>query len=110
MKYLLLVLLFSCQISAQKESQESLEDKSLNSMMGKVNSNLNDNQKIQKAAAKESDKIVTQAANTITSLKAEVGNLKNQINEAKRKDSIGNIVDTSNKFQLRPISIDKKAR
>ena len=110
MKYLLLVLLFSCQISAQKESQESLEDKSLNSMMGKVNSNLNDNQKIQKAAAKESDKIVTQAANTITSLKVEVGNLKNQINEAKKKDSIGNIVDTSNKFQLRPISIDKKTR
>jgi 23S rRNA maturation-related 3'-5' exoribonuclease YhaM len=111
MKYLVIVIFFiSCNISAQKENAESLEDKKLNSMMGVVNANLSDNQKKQTNAAKESDKIVTQAANTITSLKAEVGSLKNQINEAKRKDSIGNVVDTSNKFQLRPISIDKKTR
>ena len=96
MKYLLLVLLFSCQISAQKESQESLEDKSLNSMMGKVNSNLSDNQKIQKAAEKESDKIVTKAANTITSLKAENANYK------KKLDSITTITnDTSESFDIR---------
>jgi FtsZ-binding cell division protein ZapB len=97
-------------LSAQKESKEAQEDKNLNKIVNQVNANLNDNKNVQKAIVDKSDKIVTQAANTITSLKAEVGTLKNQINETKKNDSVNNIVDTSNKFQLRPISIGEKNR
>jgi FtsZ-binding cell division protein ZapB len=102
--------MFSCNLSAQKESKEAQEDKNLNKIVNQVNANLNDNKNVQKAIVEKSDKIVTQAANTITSLKAEVGTLKNQINETKKNDSVNNIVDTSNKFQLRPISIGEKNR
>ena len=95
MRWLLLVFLAGCGVTAQSPSETLKEYKELENLLGKINQNIELTIKVQDKADKKQKQIVTKAASTIKELKEE-------LNETKAKlDSVSN--DSIVPFKLLPI-------
>ena len=107
MRYFLLIFLFGCQATAQNESETAKKDREFQDLLLKVEQNTQASAKVQKDASKKQSQIVTEAVNTIITLKEENKDLKTELNEVKVKlDSVN--ADTIIPFQLLPILPRKK--
>ncbi len=96
MRWILLVFLAGCGVTAQSPSETLKEDKELENLLGKINQNIELTIKVQDKADKKQKQIVTKAASTIKELKEE-------LNETKAKlDSVSN--DSIVPFKLLPIT------
>jgi hypothetical protein len=103
MKYLFILFLFGCSISAQKTSDELIQEREFEQLMSKVTQTNNRSVLVQEAATKKEAELVTKAVATIVSMKGEIKDLKIELNEVKSKlDSVS--IDTGGKFMLLPIS------
>ena len=103
MKYLFIIFLFGCTVSAQKTSEEAEQEREFQQLMSKVTETNNKSVQVQKAASKKEAELVTKAVATIVSMKGEIKDLKTELNEVKSKlDSV--TIDTGSKFVLLPIS------
>jgi hypothetical protein len=103
MKYLFILFLFGCSVSAQKTSDELIQEREFQDLMSKVTQTNNRSVLVQEAATKKEAELVTKAVATIVSMKGEIKDLKIELNEVKSKlDSIS--IDTGGKFMLLPIS------
>jgi len=103
MKYLFILFLFGCSASAQKTSEELIQEREFEQLMSKVTQTNNRSVLVQEAATKKEAELVTKAVATIVSMKGEIKDLKIELNEVKSKlDSVS--IDTGGKFMLLPIS------
>jgi hypothetical protein len=103
MKYLFIIYLFGCSVSAQKTSEEVAEEREFQQLMSKVAQTNDKSVQVQKAASKKEAELVTKAVATIIAMKGEIKDLKTELNEVKSKlDSV--TIDTGSKFMLLPIS------
>ena len=103
MKYLFILFLFGCSVSAQKTSEELIKEREFEQLMSKVAETNNKSVQVQKAATKKEAELVTKAVATIIAMKGEILDLKTELNEVKNKlDSV--TIDTGSKFMLLPIS------
>ena len=103
MKYLFILFLFGCSVSAQKTSEELIQEREFQDLMSKVTQTNNRSVLVQEAATKKEAELVTKAVATIVSMKGEIKDLKIELNEVKSKlDSVS--IDTGGKFMLLPIS------
>jgi hypothetical protein len=103
MKYLFILFLFGCNVSAQKTSDELIQEREFQELMSKVTQTNNRSVLVQEAATKKEAELVTKAVATIVSMKGEIKDLKIELNEVKSKlDSVS--IDTGGKFMLLPIS------
>ena len=103
MKYLFILFLFGCSVSAQKTSDELIQEREFQQLMSKVAETNNKSVQVQKAATKKEAELVTKAVATIIAMKGEILDLKTELNEVKNKlDSV--TIDTGSKFMLLPIS------
>jgi hypothetical protein len=103
MKYLFILFLFGCNVSAQKTSDELIQEREFQDLMSKVTQTNNRSVLVQEAATKKEAELVTKAVATIVSMKGEIKDLKIELNEVKSKlDSVS--IDTGGKFMLLPIS------
>ena len=103
MKYLFIIFLFGCSVSAQKTSEELIQEREFEQLMSKVTQTNNRSVLVQEAATKKEAELVTKAVATIVSMKGEIKDLKIELNEVKSKlDSVS--IDTGGKFILLPIS------
>jgi esterase/lipase len=95
MKWLLLVFLAGCGVTAQSPSETIKEDIELEKLLGKINQNIELTIKVQDKADKKQKQIVNEAVTTIKELKEE-------LNETKAKlDSVS--TDSIVPFKLLPI-------
>jgi len=110
--FVICVLVSSCQlITGQKIDEQQKKDAEFESLINKVKQTNEQSANVQKKASEKASSIVTNTVKKITDLKQEVNNLKNELNEVKAKlDSTNSSVDTGSKFELRPISYNKKDR
>jgi seryl-tRNA synthetase len=99
--------LFGCQATAQNESETAKKDREFQDLLLKVEQNTQASAKVQKEASKKQSQIVTEAVNTIVTLKEENKDLKTELNEVKVKLDSAN-ADTIIPFQLLPILPRKK--
>jgi seryl-tRNA synthetase len=106
-RYFLLIFLFGCQATAQNESETAKKDREFQDLLLKVEQNTQASAKVQKEASKKQSQIVTEAVNTIVTLKEENKDLKTELNEVKVKLDSAN-ADTIIPFQLLPILPRKK--
>ena len=103
MKYLFILFLFGCTVSAQKTSEEVEQERDFNELMSRVAETNNRSVEVQQAASKKEAELVTKAVSTIVAMKSEIKDLKIELNEVKSKlDSV--TIDTGSKFMLLPIS------
>jgi seryl-tRNA synthetase len=103
MKYLFIIFLFGCTVSAQKTSEEVEQEREFNQLMSRVAETNNRSVEVQQAASKKEAELVTKAVSTIVAMKSEIKDLKIELNEVKSKlDSV--TIDTGSKFMLLPIS------
>jgi len=103
MKYLFILFLFGCTVSAQKTSEEVEQEREFNQLMSRVAETNNRSVEVQQAASKKEAELVTKAVSTIVAMKNEIKDLKIELNEVKSKlDSV--TIDTGSKFMLLPIS------
>jgi hypothetical protein len=103
MKYLFILFLFGCTVSAQKTSEEVEQEREFNQLMSRVAETNNRSVEVQQAASKKEAELVTKAVSTIVAMKSEIKDLKIELNEVKSKlDSV--TIDTGSKFMLLPIS------
>jgi seryl-tRNA synthetase len=103
MKYLFILFLFGCTVSAQKTNEEVEQEHEFNKLMSRVAETNNRSVQVQQAASKKEAELVAKAVSTIVSMKSEIKDLKNELNEVKSKlDSV--TIDTGSKFMLLPIS------
>ena len=103
MKYLFILFLFGCSVSAQKTNEELIQEREFEQLMSKVTQTNNRSVLVQEAATKKEAELVTKAVATIVSMKGEIKDLKIELNEVKSKlDSVN--IDTGGKFVLLPIS------
>jgi hypothetical protein len=103
MKYLFILFLFGCSVSAQKTSEEIEQEREFQQLMSKVTETNDRSVKVQEAATKKEAELVTKAVTTIIKMKGEIKDLKTELNEVKSKlDSV--TIDTGSKFMLLPIS------
>ena len=103
MKYLFILFLFGCSVSAQKTSEELIQEREFEQLMSKVTQTNNRSVLVQEAATKKEAELVTKSVETIVSMKGEIKDLKIELNEVKSKlDSVS--IDTGGKFMLLPIS------
>ena len=103
MKYLFILFLFGCSVSAQKTSEELIQEREFEQLMSKVTQTNNRSVLVQEAATKKEAELVTKAVATIIAMKGEIKDLKIELNEVKSKlDSVS--IDTGGKFMLLPIS------
>ena len=94
MRYFLLIFLFGCQATAQNESETAKKDREFQNLLLKVEENTKASAKVQEGASKKQSQIVTEAVNTIITLKEENKDLKTELNEVKVKlDSANAIID-----------------
>jgi seryl-tRNA synthetase len=94
--------LFGCQATAQNESDTAKKDREFQNLLLKVEQNTQASAKVQKDASKKQSQIVTEAVNTIITLKEENKDLKTELNEVKVKLDSAN-ADTIIPFVLLPI-------
>ena len=107
MKYLFILFLFGCSVSAQKTSKELQEEREFQQLMSKVAETNNKSVQVQKAATKKEAELVTKAVATITELKQEVKILKTELSEVKASlDSVSN--DSGISFKLFAIPNNKE--
>jgi esterase/lipase len=93
-RYFLLIFLFGCQATAQNESETAKKDREFQNLLSKVEENTKASAKVQEQASKKQSQIVTEAVNTIITLKEENKDLKTELNEIKTKlDSATAIID-----------------
>ena len=97
-----------CTLVGQQPSEETKKDSEFIELMKKAKQTQEVNKVAIQAADQKTGEIITKTANQIVSLKAEVKQLKSELNEANKKlDSIdapiGNI-----KFELLPVSSGKE--
>lgn len=87
MKYLFILFLFGCGVSAQKVDNQDIEFETL---MKRINANNEKSVKVQASASKVEKQLVTKAVATITQMKSEISELKNEISEFSemKKDTI----------------------
>jgi seryl-tRNA synthetase len=102
------LFLGSCILVGQQPSEEVKKDNEFIELLKKVKQTQEVNKVTIQTADKKTGEIITKTANQIVSLKAEVKQLKSQLNEANKKlDSIdaplGNV-----KFELLPVSSSKE--
>ena len=102
MRYFLLIFLFGCQATAQNESETAKKDREFQNLLLKVEQNTQASAKVQKDASKKQSQIVTEAVNTIITLKEKNKDLKTELNEVKVKLDSAN-ADTIIPFVLLPI-------
>ena len=102
MRYFLLIFLLGCQATAQNESETAKKDREFQDLLLKVEQNTQASAKVQKDASKKQSQIVTEAVNTIVTLKEENKDLKTELNEVKVKLDSAN-ADTIIPFVLLPI-------
>lgn len=96
MRWVLLVFLAGCGVTAQSPSETLKEDKELENLLGKINKNIELTIKVQDKADKKQKQIITKTATTINELKIE-------LNETKAKlDSVSS--DSIVPFKLLPIT------
>ena len=99
MKYLFILFLFGCSVSAQKTSEELIQEREFEQLMSKVTQTNNRSVLVQEAATKKEAELVTKAVATIVSMKEEIKDLKIELNEVKSKlDSVS--IDTGGKFMV----------
>ena len=94
--------MFGCQATAQNESETAKKDREFQDLLLKVEQNTQASAKVQKDASKKQSQIVTEAVNTIITLKEENKDLKTELNEVKVKLDSAN-ADTIIPFVLLPI-------
>ena len=96
MRWVLLVFLAGCGVTAQSPSETIKEDVELEKLLGKINQNIELTIKVQEKADKKQKQIITKTATTINELKVE-------LNETKAKlDSVSS--DSIVPFKLLPIT------
>ena len=106
MKYFLLIFLFGCQATAQKESDTAKKDREFQNLLLKVEQNTQASAKVQEEASKKQSQIVTEIVSKIITLKEENKDLKTELDEVKvQLDSA--TADTIMPFVLLPISRKK---
>ena len=103
MRYILLIFLFGCNVTAQNESETAKKDREFQNLLLEVEENTQASAKVQEAASKKQTQIVTETVSKIITLKEENNDLKIELNEVKVKlDSVSN--DTATEFILLPIA------
>lgn len=102
--FLIVLFCYGCtELSSQSQSQEFQKDQELLKVLNSFSKTAAKNEIAQSKADDKTKEVVTEAANTITSLKAEVSALKTELNEVKAQLNDTKL-DTNSKFKLRPIS------
>ena len=106
MRYLFILFLFGCQLTAQKPNPSLKEDQEFKDLLQKVESNNKLSALVQQQASKKQSQIVKQTITKIVELKEENKDLKVELNEVKVKlDSVS--TDTIVPFELLAISRKK---
>lgn len=80
MKYLFILFLFGCSVSAQNVDNQDIEFQTL---MKRINANNEKSVKAQANASKLEKQLVIKAVATITQMKSEISELKNEISQIK---------------------------
>jgi hypothetical protein len=89
MKYLFLLFLTGCTLSAQKQSIEQQKDAEFNKLIDNAKQNQSTFNKVHSKAEAKEKRLVAQTINKIVTLKEEVKDLKSEISEMKvRIDTI----------------------
>jgi hypothetical protein len=89
MKYLFLLLLTGCSLSAQKQDAEQEKDAEFKKLIENAKQNHSNFHQVHEKAKKKEDKLVAQAITKIVTLKAEVKDLKSEISGMKvRVDTV----------------------
>lgn len=101
---ILIVLLLACNVSGQNTNEDLAEEQAFQKL-------LSDSKKVQADVAQEAmradqqtTQIVNKAASTISALKAEVKQLKQELNETKKALDSVESPDNNKPFNLSPIS------
>lgn len=107
MKYLtiiLLVVLYGCQSStAQNPNSITQADQQFENLLENVAKNTQASVQVQADATKHEKQVVDQTVSKIVSLKAEIANLKKQLNEVEAKlDTVD--IDNAKPYIILPIS------
>jgi septal ring factor EnvC (AmiA/AmiB activator) len=102
------LFLGSCILLGQQPNEEAKKDNEFVELLKKAKQTQEINKVAIQAADKKTGEIITKTANQIVSLKAEVKQLKSELNEANKKlDSIDAPI-TDIKFELLPVSSGKE--
>ena len=83
MRYLFLLFLTGCTLSAQQQNAEQQKDAEFEKLIKKATENHNKFGEVHKKAKDKEKKLVAQAITKIVTLKAEVKDLKSEISEMK---------------------------
>lgn len=81
MRYLFLLFLTGCTLSAQQQNAEQQKDAEFEKLIKKATENHNKFGEVHKKAKDKEKKLVAQAITKIVTLKAEVKDLKNEISQ-----------------------------
>lgn len=99
----LILLVYACNTATSQQTDDLKREEDFLNAIKNAKETTQAAQAIQRSADEKTQRAVENAANTIVSLKKEVQELKQDLNEANKKlDSIG--VDRGIKFDIRPIS------
>lgn len=103
-----LFFLTSCSLSIGQQSDEELKkEKEYREVIQKAKETSEENKVVIMAADEKTTKIIDKTTSTIVSLKEEVKQLKQELNE---KNNYYDDIDDGFKFSLRPISDGKENR
>jgi uncharacterized protein YdcH (DUF465 family) len=94
MKYLFLLFLTGCTLSAQQQNAEQQKDAEFNKLIDNAKQNQSTFKKIHSKAEAKEKRIVAQAINKIVTLKEEVKDLKSEISGMKIRIDTVYIHDT----------------
>ena len=94
MRYLFLLFLTGCTLSAQQQNAEQQKDAEFNKLIDNANQNQSTFKKVHSKAEAKEKRIVAQAITKIVTLKAEVKDLKSEISGMKVRIDTVYIHDT----------------
>lgn len=101
-----LLFLVSCSMSiGQQPDEETKKENEYQEVLKKAKVASEENKLVIKAADEKTNKVIDKTASTIVSLKEEVKQLKQELNE---KNNYYDDIDGDFQFSLRPISDDKE--
>lgn len=102
--FIFTISIYSCQsVESQTISEEKKKEQAFQELIKKIEATKQESILSQENASKQEAKIVDGAVNKIVSLKQEVMNIKNELDEKNQKLN-GILNDTGSKFKLLPIS------